>query len=61
MLLKINGRTNELSRYEAGDSQISGKTRGDEKKFREVALVRIDKKVDKIDENVAVISGTVDR
>ena len=27
----------------------------------EVVLVRIDKKVDKIDENVAVISGTVDR
>ena len=61
MLLKINGKTNELSRYEAGDSQIFGKTRGDDKKFREVVLVRIDKKVDKIDENVAVISGTVDR
>ena len=27
----------------------------------EVVLVRIDKNVDKIDENVAVISGTVDR
>ena len=27
MLLKINGRTDELSRYEAGDSQILGKTK----------------------------------
>ena len=34
MLLKINGRTDELCGYEAGDSQIFGKTRGDEKKFR---------------------------
>ena len=31
------------------------------KSLGEVVLVRIDKNVDKIDENVAVISGTVDR
>ena len=34
MLFKINGRTDELSRYEAGDRHILGKTRGDDKKFR---------------------------
>ena len=31
------------------------------KSLGEVVLVRIDKKVDKIDENVAVISGTMDK
>ena len=31
------------------------------KSLGEVVLVRIDKKVDEIDENVAVISGTMDK
>ena len=31
------------------------------KSLGEVVLVRIDKKVDKIDENVAVIGGTMDK
>ena len=41
--------------------KFSGRLEEMIKSLEEVVLVRIDKKVDKIDENVAVISGTVDR
>ena len=42
-------------------AKFSGRLKEMRKGLGEVVLVRIDKKVNKIDENVAVISGTVDR
>ena len=42
-------------------AKFSGRLKEMRKGLGEVVLVRIDKNVDKIDENVAVISGTVDR
>ena len=60
MFLEIDGRTDVSSRYEAGDSQIFGQTRGAKKQCRGSDTCLDWQKGHKINEDVEFIDATVD-